>query len=138
VSQSFNFILFSCFRFCYWDNSQIFYRYQIFIILKTVFILVTPVRFKYRFIRRSSESRQNIIHQSLCGNKNRKKDFDLEECCIAAFKVPLKPIRKVKTCIDYEHILKTTPIGKFCILYLIEFWKLSLSLLHLSVSNTGL
>ena len=71
-------------------------------------------------ITQSSESRQNIIHQSLCGNKNRKKDFDLEECCIAAFKVPLKPIRKVKTCIDYEHILKTTPIGKFCILYLIE------------------
>ena len=72
-------------------------------------------------ITQSSESRQNIIHQSFCGNKNRTKDFDLEECCIAAFKVPLKPIKKkVKTCIDYEHILKTTPIGKFCIFYLIE------------------
>ena len=69
-------------------------------------------------MKQSSESRQNIIHQSFCGNKtkmNRTKDFDVEECCIAAFKVPLKPLRKFKTCIDYEHILKTTPIGKFCI-----------------------
>lgn len=64
-------------------------------------------------IKQSSESRQNAIHKSFCGNKtkmNRTNDDDLEECCITAFKVPLKPIRKVKSCIDYEHILKTTPI----------------------------